>query len=379
MGGKVRTAARLLDVTEHLCGAATNAAAWTSALNALTVALEADHAIIVVREKTDGSMLVATSAGMRITDFDRFLSPQGSRWMEPFCRALPAGQAVKWSDIVPDRTFERSEFYNEVVRPVNGFYAIAALQKSSTLSTFIAACRPRRSGDFPSAAAAAMQRVLPHVSVAATLRHRLQLAENQHKQLVGILDRLLDGVVVVDAAGHIVFVNRAGMRLVRGDNGLRLDRRQLVPADPASHEALRRLIEQSTHIDLAQEKAKNWFHIARGERRDPLHAFVAPYGGIEQRDAGEGLAIVLLADPEKTRTADKNRWRRQFGLTAAEASLAAEIVKGDGRQACAERLGISLATARTHLTHIFDKTGTRRQAALVRLLLSHSGERAGHD
>jgi len=35
----------------------------------------------------------------------------------------------------------------------------------------------------------------------------------------------------------------------------------------------------------------------------------------------------------------------------------------------ASRLGISLATARTHLAHVFDKTGTRRQAELVRLLL----------
>jgi DNA-binding CsgD family transcriptional regulator len=41
----------------------------------------------------------------------------------------------------------------------------------------------------------------------------------------------------------------------------------------------------------------------------------------------------------------------------------------DGLQAAADRLGISLATARTHLAHVFDKTGTRRQAELVRLLL----------
>jgi DNA-binding CsgD family transcriptional regulator len=41
---------------------------------------------------------------------------------------------------------------------------------------------------------------------------------------------------------------------------------------------------------------------------------------------------------------------------------------GDGIQACADRLGITRATARTHLAHIFRKTGTNRQAELVRLL-----------
>ena len=49
------------------------------------------------------------------------------------------------------------------------------------------------------------------------------------------------------------------------------------------------------------------------------------------------------------------------------ASLGAS--KGDGRQATADRLGITVGTARSHLSKIFDKTGVTRQAELVRLLL----------
>lgn len=58
-----------------------------------------------------------------------------------------------------------------------------------------------------------------------------------------------------------------------------------------------------------------------------------------------------------------------FGLTPAEAAFAVEIAKGDGKPAAAERRGISFATARTHLSNIFEKTGTHRQAELIRLLL----------
>jgi DNA-binding CsgD family transcriptional regulator len=58
----------------------------------------------------------------------------------------------------------------------------------------------------------------------------------------------------------------------------------------------------------------------------------------------------------------------RFALTPAEADLAVEIAKGDGRQAAARRLGISVGTVRSHLMRIFDKTGARRQAELVRLL-----------
>jgi DNA-binding CsgD family transcriptional regulator len=65
--------------------------------------------------------------------------------------------------------------------------------------------------------------------------------------------------------------------------------------------------------------------------------------------------------------------RDRFGFTRAEATFALEIMKGDGRQAAANRLGISLGTARSHLSSIFDKTGSRHQAELV-LLCGSDGQ-----
>jgi len=61
--------------------------------------------------------------------------------------------------------------------------------------------------------------------------------------------------------------------------------------------------------------------------------------------------------------------RQDFRLTAAQAGFTREILKADGLQAAADRLGISLTTARTHLAHLFDKTDTRRPAEFVRLIL----------
>jgi DNA-binding CsgD family transcriptional regulator len=74
-------------------------------------------------------------------------------------------------------------------------------------------------------------------------------------------------------------------------------------------------------------------------------------------------------DPDIAGTPSPTLLQELFGLTAAEAVFAAEISRGDGMQAVAERLSIAPTTARTHLTRIFEKTGTRRQAELVRLLM----------
>jgi DNA-binding CsgD family transcriptional regulator len=89
--------------------------------------------------------------------------------------------------------------------------------------------------------------------------------------------------------------------------------------------------------------------------------------------AAQPVAILMIIDPERGRRARKDDLRRRFGLTPAEADVALQILKGDGRQAAAARLGIAAATVRAHLSHIFEKTGVRRQAELVGLLMQ--GER----
>jgi DNA-binding CsgD family transcriptional regulator len=84
-------------------------------------------------------------------------------------------------------------------------------------------------------------------------------------------------------------------------------------------------------------------------------------------------AILFITDPERQIAIRSERLRDEFGLTRAEAALALEIVAGQGLQAAAGRLRITVTTARTHLAHIFRKTGTRRQAELVRVILQSEG------
>jgi DNA-binding CsgD family transcriptional regulator len=80
-------------------------------------------------------------------------------------------------------------------------------------------------------------------------------------------------------------------------------------------------------------------------------------------------AVLVVSDPETEIRARVERLSERFGFTPAETAFALEIIKGDGRQAAADRLGITVGTARSHLSKIFDKTGVTRQAELVRLIL----------
>ena len=61
--------------------------------------------------------------------------------------------------------------------------------------------------------------------------------------------------------------------------------------------------------------------------------------------------------------------RSQHHCTTRESALAMALAQGSTLAEAAAALGISIHTARTHLKRVFRKTGTNRQAELVRLML----------
>ena len=83
-----------------------------------------------------------------------------------------------------------------------------------------------------------------------------------------------------------------------------------------------------------------------------------------------GIKHARRNDPEKRPASLHDQLRTAFGLTKAEAQLAALLADGEDLREAAGKLHITYGTARTRLAQIFQKTDTRRQAELVRLLLN---------
>jgi len=61
---------------------------------------------------------------------------------------------------------------------------------------------------------------------------------------------------------------------------------------------------------------------------------------------------------------------RHHRLTGAEVRVLGLLAGGQDAAAMASSLGVSVATIRSHIRALFDKTGVRRQAELVRLALA---------
>jgi len=76
-----------------------------------------------------------------------------------------------------------------------------------------------------------------------------------------------------------------------------------------------------------------------------------------------------VSDPEAAPEPAAETLRRLFGLTPAVSKLAAALAAGRTIADHAEEARITQGTARWHMKELFARTGTSRQAELVRLLL----------
>jgi DNA-binding CsgD family transcriptional regulator len=179
------------------------------------------------------------------------------------------------------------------------------------------------------------------------------------------LDWLGYGVLLVNADARVAFINSRAQELVRAQE-LTILAGQLRAGSLAQtallHELISRYARQNGETSLEAEGNHHWVGRLMLQFAPVSPAFTAHVS--EQR-----LVAIFVVDPDHAADPTPQQLQLQFGLTPAEAELAHEIAKGEGLIACAKALHISRATASTHLQRIFEKTGTKRQAQLVRVIL----------
>ncbi|MGR8918289.1 MAG: response regulator [Gammaproteobacteria bacterium] len=84
--------------------------------------------------------------------------------------------------------------------------------------------------------------------------------------------------------------------------------------------------------------------------------------------AGTAAVALMLFDRAHRQELSDSVLREVYGLTRSEVRLVQNLVGGCSLERAANDLGISVNTARTHLKHVFHKTGARRQSELIHQL-----------
>ncbi|MCJ0762179.1 helix-turn-helix transcriptional regulator [Variovorax terrae] len=210
----------------------------------------------------------------------------------------------------------------------------------------------------------------PHVCRALAISDVLDIRALRSEALEGTLDGLTAGVFLTARDGHVVYMNQAAERQIKSGHSIRLVNNRVAPTDTAARAALSKAIAGATRDDADMAMREQSMAIPDGAGGGCV-ATVLPVDRGRRRSILAPLAAsvaVFTQDPVQAPLMPGEAFARLHGLTGGELRVLLALSQGLGGLEAADLLGISEATVRTHLQRIYSKTGTSRQADLLRLL-----------
>lgn len=275
--------------------------------------------------------------------------------------------------ILPQADILASDYYNGFLKPrdMHGLLRLALHIEGETLRS-ISLLRAQCSGEFRQDDVERCRLFMPHLQRAARITHHFDEAQLRLDAMTEVVELNRSGVILVDRAGRVVFANRAARAMAQRNDGWTLRRDRIELAAPRDQSALLRLIAGALRRpDLPVDAPRGGvMRLARPSGQPDLIAVVVPLRLEYAWTGAAPMAYVVISDPSAVTQPPETMLHQLFGLSMAETRVALAVMLGDSPAQVAERLGIKLTTARWHLASVFRKTGTTRQAELVRLLLS---------
>lgn len=281
-------------------------------------------------------------------------------------------EPVALADIVPHAEFRKSRFFKEWVQPQGWIDAMGStLEKSATAYSAFSIIRHERNGIVDDEARRRMKLIVPHVRRAVAIGKVIDLRRVEAAALADTLDGLTAAMLLVDDDGHIVHANAAGHAMLADGSVISAAGGKLIFADQAASISF-----AATSSADAEGGVKNACLPLRSRNGDEYVAHILSLTAGNRRHAGaaySAVAAVFVRRAELELPHPVEALTKRYELTPAEMRVLLAIVEIGGVPEVARMLGISQATVKTHLQRIFGKTGTARQADLVKLIAGLAG------
>jgi DNA-binding CsgD family transcriptional regulator len=284
-------------------------------------------------------------------------------------------QVVSTADLVPYDEFRLGRFYREWAQP-RGWVDVASavIDKSATRATVLGIARHEASGMVDDEMRRRMALVIPHVRRALHVGNTLRLKQAEAECFSAILDGLSVGMILVDGTGCIVHANAAGSAILGAGEFLRAVGGRLVAGDAETNEILRHAIAAADAGDaVVGIKGIALPLTAQDGERYVAHVLPLSSGARRRADlAYTAVAALFVRKVALEAASPTDVIGRIYKLTPTELRVLLAIVDIGGVPEVAAALGVAATTIKTHLGHLFEKTGVARQADLVKLVAGFS-------
>lgn len=347
---------------------------WKAVLDLIKTRLEASHAIFMLQAPSTATCGVFINAGLEDkaarTSYERQYFA-----VDPFV-GLSDGDVVTADDLLGSRWL-LSRIYRDYLQPLDIRHMMGAdIRTVDGAHCSLRLTRSHAGRSFDETDKALVRSLVPHIRRSIGLWSRIETLHCDREVYAGTVERLALGFIALAESGNVLHVNAEARRILDQGDGLTMRRGMLEILIAAEQAELRRLIQEAhqptrTASSRSTAKLAGGMAISRPAGRPAIAVMVRPAPqALSIRLPRRPHVVLYLRDPlAEMAQPNEQLIRRVFGLTRAEARLAMRLTEGLSLDDAAEKLGMRLNTARTHLRSIFSKTGVSRQGLLVRLIL----------
>ena len=286
---------------------------------------------------------------------------------------LETDDVASLTDLLPPSEFANSFFNREWLEP-QGFVDLlqASLEKSPTDFVRLFFLRKREGGMVDGLMRERLRLIVPHIRRAVLVGQMVDRAAAEAATFGNALDGIGAGLFFVDAGGRIVHANTSGQDmleqgvLARGSSG------KLASYDTSSVQGLDEIFGIAESGDADEPRGGAVPLTARDGEHYVAHVLPLTTGSRRQAGASsEAIAAVFVKKAALNMPSPLDIIAKFYKLTPTELRVLFAIVQVGGVPDVAQSMGISPSTVKTHLRRLFAKTGTDRQADLVKLVAGY--------
>lgn len=286
-------------------------------------------------------------------------------WREIVVAQGGVGRAVATDAIMTPRQFASTAMYNDLIRVAGDdtgrCVGLVLDHDGGTLNMGIH--RAGRDTAFDAQDVVRLTEVSVHVRRVLRIRGTLAAAASLSTLLSTMLDNSGQPMVLVDSRLVIRHMTASAKAILDRADGIRCRNGAMSIDNPSAALQFRDAVIGAIDRLPASRDAL----LCPMKSRDSSYRLVVLPAGASPLDG----AIVLIGDPSRPSVGDARlgRFARIFALTGAETALVAALADGLRLAEIADQRGVALETVKTHLKHVFLKTGTTRQIDLIRSLM----------
>ena len=281
--------------------------------------------------------------------------------------SYPLEEPIVQSQATPRASWHANAWYRDVLLPrrLHDCVAIALVRDSRTLGA-LALGLHEDDGEVGDDALAALRLIAPHLRRAVVIGGLFEQEAMTAATFSDVLEGIAAGMVLVDASMGVVHANTAALAMLKNGDPIHGRGGKLAVSNALANSVLVNAVAQAARKESDLERRSIDIPVRR-MHGTPTVIQVLPLrhrtlrSGLGQRTAA-AVFVSNAADPPRL---PADAMALLYNLTPAETRVFELVVEGRPPAEIAQQLGVSLATVRTHLGRVFEKTGCARQADLV--------------